>query len=300
VLLVALIGAVAAVAVAVWIVTMPVDVASASDRLESRPGNADHGRLVFAAADCGSCHASPGQPDRLRLGGGLAIASPYGTMRVPNISPHPVDGIGRWRTADLVNALLGGVSPARQHYYPVFPYSSYAHLRVDDVVDLMAFLRTLPAVDGRAPSHDLTFPFNIRRLIGLWKILYLDRSTIPDDPARPAAWNRGRYLVDAAAHCAECHSSRNVLGGIKEKTRFAGGRDPTGTGFVPNMTPTGIGRWSEADIARMLTDGRTPDLRTVGSSMAGVVDNTRLLPEEDRAAIAVYVKTLRARPTAPP
>ncbi len=265
-----------------------------------RAGDVEHGRLVFAAADCSSCHAQPGQTDRTRLGGGLALASPYGTLRAPNISPHPTDGIGRWRTADLANALMTGVSPAGLHYYPVLPYASYAHMRVDDIVDLMAYLRTLAPVAGRPPSHDLAFPFNIRRFIGLWKLLYLDRSAIEADPARPADWNRGRYLVQAVSHCAECHSSRNVLGGIEEKTRYAGGRDAEGTGYVPNITPVGIGSWPAHDVARLLQDGRTPDLRRVGSTMASVVDNTKQLPQADRDAIAAYVKTLVARPTSPP
>src|SRR5690348_4346936 len=198
-----------------------------------RAGNAENGRLIFDAADCASCHASPGQSDRLRLGGGLALASPFGTLRVPNISQDPRDGIGRWRTADLANALLSGVSPRGTHYYPVLPYTSYTHMRLEDVCDLMAYLRTLPAVSGRPPAHNLPFPFNIRRLIGFWKLLFFHPGSIDQDPVRTAAWNRGRYLVEAVAHCAECHSSRNVLGAIRSSTRFAGGQDPEGVGFVP-------------------------------------------------------------------
>jgi mono/diheme cytochrome c family protein len=286
---------------ALWLLTSPRP--ALADRGEAAlqaSGDAERGRLVFAAGDCGSCHASPNQPDPLRLGGGLALASPYGTLRAPNISPDPQDGIGRWSTADLANALLSGVSPTSKHYYPVFPYSSFTHMKLGDIVDLMAYLRTLPEVTGRAPPHELAFPFNIRRGIGLWKLLYLDRSPIVDDPARPAAWNRGRYLVDSTAHCAECHSSRNILGAIKEKTRLAGGRDPEGTGFVPNITADGIGDWSVDGLARMLGDGRTPDLRTAGSSMADVVKNLDSLPESDRHAIAVYIKTLKSKPTPMP
>ena len=263
-------------------------------------GNAARGRLVFAAADCGSCHASPGQADPLRLGGGLALASPYGTFRVPNISQDKADGIGRWQTADLANALLSGVSPNRRHYYPVFPYASYAHMTLADVIDLMAYLRTLPAVAGRPPPHDLTFPFDLRLGIGLWKLFYFDSSPLPDDPARNAAWNRGRYLVESLGHCAECHSPRNLLGAIKSTQRFAGGRDSEGTGFVPNITATGLGRWSEQDIVRLLEDGQTPDKRVAGSSMRGVVDNAAMLSRKDREAIAVYVKSLRPKPTATP
>jgi mono/diheme cytochrome c family protein len=287
-------------AIAAWLLTMPQPAFRQDWQALERPGDVDKGRLVFVAGDCASCHARPGQDDPLRLGGGMALASPYGTLHVPNISADPIDGIGRWRTVDLANALLSGVSPESRHLYPNFPYSSYAHMTIDDVIDLRAYLRTLPMVSGRAPPHELAFPFNIRRFIGVWKLLYLDRTTIRSEPNRIAAWNRGHYLVDAVGHCAECHSSRNLLGAIKEKTRFAGGRDPSGTAFVPNITPTGIGDWSESDIVRVLTDGRTPDLRTVGSSMAGVVENTRQLPEADRYAIAVYIKTLRPKPTAAP
>ena len=124
-------------------------------------GDADRGRLIFAAGDCASCHASPGQPDRLKLGGGLALASPFGTFRVPNISSDPVDGIGRWTATDLANALLSGVSPAGKHYYPAFPYTSFARMQKADVQDLMAYLRTLPAVAGRAAGARYSLALSI-------------------------------------------------------------------------------------------------------------------------------------------
>ncbi len=284
-----------------WFVTAPRPAFSAdSTSLFDQAGDAKRGEQVFLAGDCASCHASPGQGDRLRLGGGLALASPYGTFRAPNISSDPRDGIGAWTTKDLANALLSGVSPSGHHYYPVFPYSSYAHLRIEDVADLMAYLRTLPAVSGRAPPHDLNPLFSIRRFVGFWKLLYFRPGTIAPDPAHDEQWNRGRYLVEAAGHCAECHSSRNLFGGIKDKTRFAGGQDPDGTGFYPNITPARIGHWSQAQIAEVLTSGNTPDHGRVGSSMADVVTNTAQLPQADRDAIAAYIKSLPARPTEKP
>jgi mono/diheme cytochrome c family protein len=164
---------------ALWIVTEPCPALSADSAAPlGQEGDSARGRDIFAAGDCASCHASPGQPDRLRLGGGLALASPYGTFRVPNISMDTVDGIGSWRTIDLANALLSGVSPTKAHYYPAFPYPSYAKMQIEDVRDLMAYLRTLPAVSGRAPPHDLTLPFRVRRFIGLWKILFYDRMSL--------------------------------------------------------------------------------------------------------------------------
>lgn len=230
----------------------------------------------------------------------MALASPFGTFRAPNISPHKVDGIGQWQASDLANALLSGVSPENQHYYPALPYTSYGSMRSDDIVDLYAYLQTLQPVAGQAPPHEIPLLFKLRRGIGLWKQLYFAPQPMADQPARAPQWNRGRYLVEAVAHCAECHSARNVLGAIEEASRFAGGRDLEGTGFVPNITPTGIGGWSAAQVARLLRDGQTPDGRVVGSSMADVVANTASLSEDDRAAIAEFIVSLPARPTPKP
>jgi mono/diheme cytochrome c family protein len=296
------IGLAVTVAIGTWLITSPqlLSQADLAQFSEEGRGDAARGELIFAAGDCASCHASPGQSDRLRLGGGLALASPYGTFHVPNISTDPEDGIGSWRTKDLANALLNGVSPSGSHYYPLFPYGSFAHMRAQDVRDLMAYLRTLPAVEGRPPPHDLMPLFKIRRFVGFWKLLYLKSGPIAPDPARDEKWNRGRYLVEAVAHCAECHSSRNMFGGIIPKTRYAGGINPEGVGYYPNITPKHIGYWSEQDIARMLRDGHTPDHGRVGSAMSEVVTNTATLPPSDREAIAAYIKSLPARPTPKP
>lgn len=267
-------------------------------RLEG--GNPELGAQAFAAGQCSSCHASPGQPDRLKLGGGLALASPFGTFRVPNLSPHPKDGIGSWSVADLANALISGVSPKGQHYYPALPYTHYTGMTLTDVRDLFAYLRTLKPVAGRAPPHDLPLLFQIRRGIGVWKLLFFrqghSKAVLTDDPVHA----RGAYLVETLGHCAECHSSRNILGAIRPSTRFAGGPDPEGTGFVPNITSTRIGNWTEGDITRMLKTGETPDHGRVGSSMTDVVTNMAMLPESDRNAIARYIKSLPARPTPQP
>lgn len=292
-------GAIAS-GVASWLLSAPHPAVAESEAAEFEGGDPAKGRLIFAAGDCASCHATPGQTDRLHLGGGMALASPFGALYVPNISPDPADGIGKWRGIDLANALLSGVSPRGQHYYPAFPYTSFAHMKRSDVRDLMAYLRTLKPVRNQAPPHDIAFPLSIRRFVGLWKLLYFDRSSITNDPARDPAWNRGHYLVEGPTHCAECHSSRNLAGAIKESTRFAGGRDPEGVGFAPNITPAAIGDWSTDDLVRILTDRHTPEGREVGSSMDDVVTDTAMLREEDRRAIAVYIQSLPGRPTPKP
>ncbi|WP_213284785.1 cytochrome c [Bradyrhizobium sp. sGM-13] len=273
-----------------WWLTIPAVVAPAS--LPPRTPNLANGVATFNAGGCSSCHAVPNQPDRLKLGGGLAMPSPFGTFYVPNISPDPTYGIGRWSEADFVTAVLKGTSPDGVHYFPAFPYTSYQNATVDDVRDLFAYLKTLAPVSGKTRDHDVPFPFNIRRNIGVWKWLFMDGKPHVADASHSASWNRGAYLVNGMGHCAECHSPRNFLGGIVAAQRFAGGPNPEGEGWVPNITQKRLAEWSAKDIAYFLETGQTLDGDTAGGSMARVIKNTSQLPPEDRDAIAEYIKSL--------
>jgi mono/diheme cytochrome c family protein len=273
-----------------WWLTIPPVIPAQS--LTSYTPNLANGLVVFNAGGCASCHAVPDQPDRLRLGGGLAIPSPFGTFYAPNISPDENDGIGRWSEAEFVTAVTKGVSPGGQHYFPAFPYTSYAHARVADIRDLFAYLKTLAPVSGKVRDHDVPFPFDIRRNVGIWKLLFFDSRPFMPDSAHSAQWNRGAYLVNGLGHCAECHSPRNFLGGIVAAQRFAGGPNPEGEGWVPNITQKGIGDWSVKDIDYFLKTGQTPDGDSAGGSMVRVIKNTSQLPESDQAAMADYVKSL--------
>jgi mono/diheme cytochrome c family protein len=273
-----------------WWLTIPQSIAAGS--LPARQAELANGQAMFNAGGCSSCHAVPNQPDRLKLGGGLAMPSPFGTFHVPNISSDPNDGIGRWSEADFVTAMLKGTSPSGAHYYPAFPYASYQRAKVEDVRDLFAYLKTLPAVQGRARDHEMPFPFNIRRTLGMWKLLFLDGKPFVADSAHSVTRNRGAYLVNGLGHCAECHSPRNLLGAIAEAQRFAGGPNPEGEGWVPNITQKRLADWSAKDIGYFLETGLTPEGDTAGGSMARVIRNTSQLPPADRAAIAEYVKSL--------
>ena len=254
--------------------------------------NLANGLVVFNAGGCASCHAVPNQPDRLKLGGGLAIPSPFGTFYAPNISPDKTDGIGNWTEANFVTAVTRGVSPRGTHYFPAFPYTSYAHAKVADIRDLYAYLKTLAPVSEKARDHDVPFPFNVRRNVGIWKLLFFDDRPFTPDLSRSPQWNRGAYLANSLGHCAECHSPRNFLGGIIAAQRFAGGPNPEGEGWVPNITQKGIGEWSDKDIAYFLKSGQTPDGDSAGGSMVRVIRNTSQLSDADQAAIADYVKSL--------
>jgi mono/diheme cytochrome c family protein len=293
---------------AFWILTLPAVVPASA--LPPYTPNLDNGRTMFNIGGCVSCHAvpntDPDKVDRSRLGGGLALTSPFGIFYVPNISPDPKDGIGNWSEANFVTALWKGTSDYGSNLYPAFPYTSYQHMQLDDVRDLFAYLKTLPPVPGRVRRHDLAFPFNERRLLGGWKLLFLHGGPFEPDPSRSAQWNRGAYLVNGPGHCAECHSPRNLLGGIIESERFAGGPAPDGSGWVPNITPIGLKRsdevWSEKDIATFLDDGMMPSGDFAGSTMVEVIRNTSLLTADDRGAIAAYLVTLPpvVGPTPPP
>jgi mono/diheme cytochrome c family protein len=276
--------------VAFWIITAPATVPASA--LPPRTPDLANGKVMFYAGGCASCHASTGQRDPTRLGGGLALGSPFGTFYAPNISPDRADGIGGWNEVDFITALWKGTSPDGQHYYPAFPYTSYQRIALNDARDLFAYLRTLPAVSGKARAHEVPFPFSWRRLLGGWKFLFLDGQPFRPDPSKSAQWNRGAYLVNGPGHCAECHSPRNLLGGIEAGKRFAGGPDIEGKGWVPNITQKGLADYSVDDIAHLLETGQMPDGDSVGGAMTAVVRNTSQLPAADREAMAVYLKSL--------
>jgi mono/diheme cytochrome c family protein len=291
-LLLAILGVAVLGAVAFWVLTAPKTIETAA--LAPHTPDLANGRTLFMAGDCSACHAVPRQGDASRLGGGLALISKFGTFYAPNISSDAKDGIGGWTEAQFVTAMKKGVSPEGDHLYPIFPYTSFQRMRIDDLRDLFAYIKTLPAVGGRAPEPRLKFPMNIRRLMGGWKLLYLDGKTFTPDPSQSAQWNRGAYLVNGPAHCAECHSARNAFGAVAAGRRFAGAPNTFGVLGFPNITQAKLGAWSAEAISEMLRSGFTPDGDRVGGPMTEVVRSTSQLTEEDRAAMGVYLKSLGA------
>jgi mono/diheme cytochrome c family protein len=275
---------------AFWFITIPAAVPTGA--LGPHTPDLANGKEMFLIGGCSSCHAVPKQENSTRLGGGLGLVSSFGTFYVPNISPDTKDGIGGWTEAQFVTALTKGSSPEGEHLFPIFPYTSYQRMKVDDVRDLFAYIGALPPVAGKSRDHEVPFPFNIRRLVGGWKILFLDGRTFASDPSQSAQWNRGAYLVNGPGHCAECHSPRNRVGAIVTGKRFTGSPTPYGQSGFPNITQLKLEKWSEAEIAETLETGMTADGDRVGGPMVEVVHNTSQLSAEDRAAMAVYIKSL--------
>ena len=273
-----------------------------ADDLPAHTADAAAGERIFWAGGCASCHASPVDgkrargADKLLLGGGMELPSEKGTFVVPNISPHDEHGIGKWSTLEFANAMLHGVSPDGRHYFPSFPYTSYARMHLEDVIDLKAYLDTLPEVSGVSADHDLRFPWSVRRGVGAWKRLYLDAGFVVAQDSADAMLERGRYLVEGPGHCGECHTPRNRFAALDPERWLAGAPHPDGEGRVPNITPAGksVADWFAADIVYYLESGFTPDFDAVGGSMVAVQENMAMLTAEDREAIAAYLKAVPA------
>lgn len=275
----------ALLAAAFWLLTRPAGLRPSD--LPTRPPDLANGERMFHAGGCASCHGED-------LEGGLEMKTPFGTFRAPNISPDSATGIGGWTTLEFANAMGRGIAPDGRHYYPAFPYASYARMRLEDLIDLKSWLDTFDPVANEVAAHDLEFPWSFRRGIGLWKLRYLDSAPVVALEQPTANMERGRYLVEAVGHCGECHTSRDRFGGPIFARWLGGALDPEGEGRVSNITPhaDGLADWSEKDIAYYLKSGFTPDFDTVGGSMVDVQENLALLPDEDRAAIAAYLKAV--------
>jgi mono/diheme cytochrome c family protein len=275
---------------AFWFITIPATVPTGA--LGPHTPDLANGKAMFLIGGCSACHAVPKQEDSTRLGGGLGLVSSFGTFYVPNISPDTKDGIGGWTEAQFITALTKGSSTAGEHLFPIFPYTSYQSMKFDDLRDLFAYIKTLPPLAGKVRDHEVPFPYNIRRLVGSWKLLFLDSNAFTSDASQSAQWNRGAYLVNGPGHCAECHSPRNRVGAIVTGKRFSGSPTPYGQSGFPNITQFKLKNWSEADIAETLETGMTPDGDRVGGPMVEVVHNTSQVSAEDRAAMAAYIKSL--------
>ena len=277
---------------AAWFISAPRPLPEAT--FAGLLGNTTRGEAVFWAAGCASCHmADKATGDaQLVLSGGKKFPSPFGTFTAPNISADKDQGIGAWTVADLGNALMRGVGRDGEHLYPALPYAAYTRMARQDVADLHAFLQTLPADATPSQPHDLGFPFNIRRSLGFWKLLFLKEDWILAGDL-PAPENRGRVIVEAMAHCGECHTPRNLLGGLQTSAWLGGAPNPSGKGTIPNITPGAL-EWTEGEIVEYLTTGFTPDFDSAGGLMAEVVENMARLPESDRAAVAAYLKRVPA------
>jgi mono/diheme cytochrome c family protein len=251
----------------------------------------ERGEYLARAGDCVSCHtASGGAP----FAGGLRLDTPFGYMLAPNITPDADTGIGRWSSDDFYRALHAGVNKHGQDMYPTMPYDFYTRVTRADVDALYAYLRTIKPVRNAVAVNHLYFPFDQRWTMAAWRELYFTEGAFRPDATKSAAWNRGAYLVEGLGHCSDCHSPRNLLGGIEKSRDFAGA--VIDGWFALDLTSdiaTGLGSWSAADIATYLKTGVGKGKTTTLGPMAEVIRNsTSWLTDDDRLAMAEYLKSI--------
>jgi mono/diheme cytochrome c family protein len=255
----------------------------------------ERGRYLSVAADCVACHTSPkqGKP----YAGGYAIASPLGEIWASNITPSKSHGIGTYSEADFARAVREGVRKDGAHLYPAMPYTSYAKLTDEDIHALYVyFMQAVAPVDEEAHATELPFPFSVRASMAVWNLLFLDKKPFQPDPAKDAQWNRGAYLVEGLAHCSSCHSPRGLMMQEVGGKAFAGGS--LGDWYAPNITShpiSGIGGWTDDELAQYLKTGRVAGKGQAGGGMAEAVTNSlSKLRDEDIRAIVTYLRTVPA------
>ncbi len=255
----------------------------------------ERGEYIFRASGGCSCHTDADRGGAF-MAGGRALQTPFGAIYSTNITPDPETGIGRWSDGDFLRAMREGIAPDGSHYYPAFPYTSFTRMRTRDVLDLKAYLFSLPAVKKENLSNQLPPPFSWRSTLALWKMMHFAEGTFTEDASQSEAWNRGAYLVEAVAHCAECHTERTATGGLRQDRAYAGTAVGPEGEMAPNITPdraTGVGAWSMPDMTWYLQSGLEPDGDSVQGVMWEVIEQGyQHLSEEDLEAIALYLRSL--------
>ncbi|MCW8887088.1 MAG: cytochrome c [Motiliproteus sp.] len=253
------------------------------------------GEYIYHLGGCASCHTN-GKEGGAPLAGGLEMETPFGTFYTPNITPDPQYGIGNWSEDDFIRAMTEGVSPEGEHYYPAFPYTSYTKMSQQDLLDLKTFLDLQAPVAKPSKEHDLPFPLNQRFVLGVWKWLNFESGSFQINQHRNDRWNRGAYIVNGPGHCVECHTPRNIMGGLDTDAGMTGNDNGPEGEAVPGLQSSNhseFSKWEIEDITFSLETGMKPDGDFLGGSMGHVIDNTtsKMTPA-DLEAIAEYLKSL--------
>ena len=267
-----------------------------ANEIEEDSDSIIRGGYIARTSNCISCHTDVKDGSPL-LGGGRPIITKFGTFFSPNITADPINGIGQWTLEDFRNALTQGLSPQGEHYYPVFPYTSFSAMSAADSEDLWRYLKSVQAFKTVNRKHQIKFPFSLSLAPRLWKMAFFSFKPLEFNPKKSLRWNRGMYIVEVLGHCQECHSPRNFMGALSKKTAYSGAKHPTDNGYIPNITPdptSGIGHWDEDDISWFLETGFLPDGDITSGVMAEIVETaTSQLTTGDRQAIATFLKSLR-------
>jgi len=251
----------------------------------------ERGQYLARAADCEACHTAEGGE---RYAGGRAFVLPFGTLYSTNITPDKETGIGNYSDANFLDAVHKGIAPGNEKLYPAMPFTSYTYMTDADVGAIKAYLFSLEPVHAPDRENSLSFPFNQRSLMGIWALLFNPDKRFEPRAQRDPQWNRGAYLVEAMEHCGECHTPRNLLQGLDQRQKFSGTVQAGWRAYnITSDTKTGIGAWSEADLAHYLAVGHADGRGTATGPMGEAVDDSlRYLTQSDITAMVAYLRSV--------
>jgi mono/diheme cytochrome c family protein len=256
------------------------------------------GEYLAAVGDCAACHTRKGG---VSYAGGRSLATPFGNVPAPNITPDPDTGLGRWSFEDFWRALHLGEGRHGELLYPVFSYTSFTKVTRDDALAIFAYLQSLPPVRQTSGQPSLRFPYSVRRSLAAWRALYFKPGVYQPDSAQSAQWNRGAYLVQGLGHCNECHATRDALGGLSPDHTLTGGQIPEQNWYAPDLSANqggGLEGWGTRDIVDLLKTGQSAKGAAFGPMADVVRKSTQHMTDADLEAIATYLQSLPARPAA--
>jgi mono/diheme cytochrome c family protein len=251
----------------------------------------ERGHYLARAADCEACHTvEGGEP----YAGGRAFVLPFGTLYSTNITPDKETGIGNYSEANFLDAVHKGIGRGNTKLYPAMPFASYTFMTDADAGAIKAYLFSLKPVHAPARQNTLSFPFNQRALMDVWALLFNPDKRFEPRPQRDPQWNRGAYIVEAMGHCGECHTPRNFLQALDQGHKFSGAVQAGWRAYNITSDPkSGIGAWSEADLAHYLAVGHADGRGTATGPMGEAVDHSlRYLTQSDITAMVTYVRSV--------
>ncbi|MBB6246079.1 mono/diheme cytochrome c family protein [Rhodanobacter sp. A1T4] len=256
------------------------------------------GEYLAKAGDCSVCHTEQGgQP----YAGGRSVATPFGDIPAPNITPDNDTGLGNWSFEDFWRVLHSGIGRDGALLYPAFSYTAFTKVHPDDALAIFAYLRSLPPIHQTSKPPNLRFPYGIRNTLIAWRLLYFHEGQYRPDTRQSAQWNRGAYLVQGLGHCNECHDTRNALGALSGRQSLSGGEIPAQNWYAPDLGSRqngGLAGWSGKDIVDLLKTGQSAKGVALGPMAEVVTKSTQYLADDDLQAIAVYLQSLPERPMA--
>ena len=254
-------------------------------------GLVERGEYLTRAADCAVCHTAR---DGVPFAGGRPFVLPFGTMYSTNITPDTDTGIGTYTDANFLDALHRGIGRGNTKLYPAMPYASYTYISDADALAIKAYLFSLKPVHAPAIPNALSFPFNQRWLMSFWSAMFNADKRFEPVVDRSAEWNRGAYLVEAMGHCGECHTPRNLFFALNNREKFTGAVQAGWRAY--NITPdhaSGVGAWSDADLAHYLSMGHADGRGTAAGPMGEAIDESLShLKPGDVTAMVTYLRSV--------